>query len=79
MMLVPIAQSKRTQPIGMEVSAYTIKRLREDAILEAFRELESRGLLTLRLQYEEVNGVSEVSVIVSESVGVWQHQAQTVA
>lgn len=62
--------AKRTQPKGMEVSEYTIKTLKQQAINAYFEHLVNTGQVSVYLGTEENDGMIEIQVRIRENLYV---------
>lgn len=64
------ASAIRTQPAAMEVSAYTLKQLKQEAINTYFEHLIQSGAVSMYLDVQEVDGVSKIKVSIHENLYV---------
>lgn len=64
------AAATRTQPVGLEVSAYTIKQMKQEAINAFYAQMEARGEVGMRVSTTEKDGVVEIKVSIHENLYV---------
>lgn len=60
----------RSQPVGMEVSHYTLKQLKQEAINAYFERLRQNGEVSMLVGTEVVDGVIQIKVSIHENLYV---------
>lgn len=64
------ASASRIQPSGMGVSDYTLKQLKQEAINSYFEKLRNDGTVSMYVKTEEVDGITEIRVVIKENLYV---------